>query len=53
MKMYLLKVIGFPGLNLENIVGSTEHWCDIVLPSALNRAYVLWLSVLVCVQSDA
>lgn len=49
--MYLLKIMSFLGLNLENIAASTGHWRDIVLPSLLSQAYVSWLCVFV--QSDA
>lgn len=49
--MYLLQVMSFLALNLENIAASTGHWCDIVLPSLLSQAYVSWLCVFV--QSDA
>lgn len=48
-KIYSFHVIGFLGLHLGNTVGSTEHWCDVVLPSVLSRVFVSWLCVLVCV----
>lgn len=48
-KIYPFCVTGYFGLHLGNMVGSTEHRCDLVLPSVLSRVCVLWLCVLVCV----
>lgn len=48
MKIYPFRVIGYFGLHLGNIVGSTEHWCDLVLPSVLSRVCFMVVCACVC-----